>query len=122
MIKWVALCVIASMLGPSSALGREASPPHSREGKVKIKSDCIARSVPITDHGHRWNIDATNNCGGRGWSCDFRVTLRTNNGLTTQGACSGFVPLNAHGLRVCSVYDSTKTWIAVTSNTYQCHY
>ena len=97
---------------------QEQVPP---QGQANALSDCIARSLPITDGGHRWNIDATNNCG-RGWACDFSLTLRTNTGLNTSGSCSAFVPQNAVNLRICSHFDSTLTWVAVTSNGYQCHY
>jgi hypothetical protein len=89
-------------------------------GLDKVLNDCIARNLPITNGGHTWNIDATNHCG-KGWACNFSLTLRTSKGLTTNASCSAFVPQNASNLRVCSHTDNTLVWTQVLSNGYQCH-
>src|ERR1700722_3332095 len=72
--------------------------------------NCMAMYYSITDNGHRWNMDAQNNCG-RPYTCHVYINLKTSNGLTTNGSCDPGVPVGPS--RVCSHGDVGHTWVSV---------
>ena len=92
------------------------------QGEASLMRDCIVRNVSVTNDGHTWNIDVTNNCGDRAWACNFFAALKASDGTTSNVGCSAIVSASARGARVCTVTNPKKTWMTATGNIYQCHY
>lgn len=76
---------------------------------AKAAAPCVSMALSITEGGHRWNVDATNNCG-RILQCNVTVNLRTSTGLNTTGTCNPAV--NPGTSRVCSASNAQLQWVS----------
>lgn len=124
--SFVAALTCALLLGPEWASAQKAKDvgrPKMTTSKTKTEggmikevtppaeaaAPCISMALSITESGHRWNVDATNNCGRR-LQCNVTVHLRTSTGLNTTGTCNPAVDPGTS--RVCSAFSAQLQWVS----------